>query len=107
MTNEEAKNLIAFDMTQTCIRECQSHRGAWSECDFCKTALACDKAIEALEKQTPKKPVREQCLNSIYYNLHCCVCNEHLLFDPFELDEPPYCPFCGQAVDWSEYDCRN
>lgn len=53
MTKEEARDFMAFEMTQICVRECQSHRGAWSECDFCKTAEAHDKAVEALEN-TPQ-----------------------------------------------------
>ena len=54
-------------------------------------------AIEALEKQIPKKPVGE------WYLLACPICNgvvdEHECNYKFD-----YCPNCGQKIDWSEAD---
>ncbi len=48
-------------------------------------------AIEALEKQAPKKP------NG--FNSECWDCGEFLLSSQ---DQPSYCPSCGQKIDWSE-----
>lgn len=50
-------------------------------------------AIEALEKQIPKKPddTYEDSLDD-----ECAVCGTYI----FERDR--YCPRCGQAIDWGE-----
>lgn len=58
------------------------------------------KIKEALEKSIPRKPI----LNfggdwgeiNEYY---CPCCNKYLTND---FDEPLYCFYCGQAIDWSE-----
>lgn len=63
-------------------------------------------AIEALEKQIPKKPVRD---NEWHFNLLCPRCNrkiadtEHLWdIQRQYLEEQEFrCP-CGQAIDWSD-----
>ncbi len=49
-----------------------------------------EELIEALKKQTPKKP--------LYIGLDnaCSECETYI----FEKDK--YCPRCGQAIDWSE-----
>ena len=47
-------------------------------------------AIEALEKQIPKKPYWE------YGGCHCKSCGLDVLSDE------PFCPLCGQAIDWSD-----
>ena len=45
-------------------------------------------AIEALEKQIPKKPYWE------YGGCHCKSCGLDVLSDEH------FCPLCGQAIDW-------
>lgn len=47
-------------------------------------------AIEALEKQIPKKPYWE------YGVWHCKSCG----LDVFRDDS--FCPVCGQAIDWKD-----
>ena len=85
-------------------------------------------AIEALEKQIPKKPISfkrtahdfqtEFCKHSgkscehiktynheYKYTSYKCPCCEHLISD----GTPSYCWNCGQAIDWSEVkkcDCK-
>ena len=54
-------------------------------------------AIEALEKQIPKKPLH------MHKNYYCPICKEDgwMLWDdavPNDMDE--YCGKCGQAIDW-------
>lgn len=63
-------------------------------------------AIEALEKQMPKKPNKEILSYNAYSQWRkysCLRCNE-FLFSGTSL--PPikeaYCYKCGQAIDWSE-----
>ena len=54
-------------------------------------------AIDALEKQIPKKPLH------MHKNYYCPICKEDgwMLWDdaiPNDMDE--YCGKCGQAIDW-------
>ena len=51
-------------------------------------AKAYDLAIEALEKQIPKKPYWE------YGGCHCKSCGLDVLSDEY------FCPLCGQEIDW-------
>lgn len=56
--------------------------------------------IEALEKQIPKKPTQDECVEHIFY---CPNCTR--FFIGFHLHngyrKPHHC-ICGQALDWSE-----
>ena len=54
-------------------------------------------AINALEKQIPKKPLH------MHKNYYCPICKEDgwMLWDdaiPNDMDK--YCGICGQAIDW-------
>ena len=54
-------------------------------------------AIEALEKQIPKRPLH------MHKNYYCPICKEDgwMLWDdaiPNDMDK--YCGKCGQAIDW-------
>lgn len=51
---------------------------------------ALNMAIEALEKQIPKKLKDDGWL-------YCPICGRDVLLDRFD-----YCPDCGQALDWSD-----
>ena len=56
-------------------------------------------ALEALEKQIPKKPLH------MHKNYYCPVCKEDgwMLWDdaiPNDMDK--YCGMCGQAIDWED-----
>ena len=53
-------------------------------------SIAFEMAIEALEKQIPKKLKDDGWL-------YCPICGRDVLMDRFD-----YCPDCGQALDWSE-----
>ena len=62
-------------------------------------AIAFETAIEALEKQTPKKliPVEEQ--NIRYWTKYTCpLCGTHFTGKVIV----DYCYHCGQALDWRE-----
>ena len=87
MTYEEAidnlKYLISDDCTDT-------------QHDFVEEIKI---AIEALEKQIPKKPLH------MHKNYYCPICKEDgwMLWDdaiPNDMDK--YCGICGQAIDWEE-----
>ena len=56
-------------------------------------------ALEALEKQVPKKPLH------MHKNYYCPICKEDgwMLWDdaiPNDMDK--YCGKCGQAIDWED-----
>ena len=60
---------------------------------------ALNKAVEALERQIPKKPLH------MHKNYYCPVCKEDgwILWDdaiPNDMDN--YCGKCGQTIDWSD-----
>ena len=46
-------------------------------------------AVEALERQAPKKPYWET-----YEGWHCKSCGVGVF------SNESFCPFCGQAIDW-------
>ena len=54
-------------------------------------------AINALEKQIPKKPHK----NSEKFSGVWCSCGKYLGKGYF-VDKPSYCPDCGQKLDWSD-----
>lgn len=59
---------------------------------------ACRMGMEALEKQIPKKPIKDK------YHRYCCPFCEYIVFinNPALIDEfVPYCENCGQALDWT------
>ena len=61
-------------------------------------------AIEALEKQIPKKPDLisdgyDDNGNLIYDTWICPCCEKQYELD---YDDYKFCPECGQAIDWSE-----
>ncbi len=65
---------------------------------------ALNMAVEALEKQIPKKPnlSGDSCDkdgNLIYDTYDCPSC--HTSYE-MEYEKYDHCPSCGQALDWSE-----
>lgn len=54
---------------------------------------ALSKAVEAIEKQIPKKP---------YDTVHCPLCKIEVELQPIDIEQVTYCLHCGQAIDWSE-----
>lgn len=66
-------------------------------------AVAIETAIQALEKQIPKKVIWENEKNGKIYSFHwaCCPNCGNELFD-IEIGEFKFCSDCGQTLDWSE-----
>ena len=64
-----------------------------------KKKIAIDTAINALEKQIPKKPEHD---NGAWFI--CPVCCGSILGNSEESlnGEVSYCEHCGQALDWSD-----
>lgn len=81
------------------------------ECSIFAEALGL--AIQALEKQIPKKPVHDGCfdsegmwhewngVNGRPYDL-CPNCNTNLCCEMPCDNKSKYCKHCGQRLDWSD-----
>lgn len=61
-----------------------------------KRKIAINTAIEALEKQIPKKPTIKKSVKVNAFTLKCPNCEAVLQADS------PCCRYCGQALDWSD-----
>lgn len=86
---------------------------AWKPHPDYETMDAIGYAIQALEKQIPKKPVHDGCfdsdgmwhewngINGRPYDL-CPNCNTNLCCEMNYDNKPKYCKHCGQKLDWSD-----
>ena len=86
---------------------------AWKPHPDYETMDAIGYAIQALEKQIPKKPVHDGCFDSegIWHEWNgvnrrpydlCPKCNTNLCCEmPYD-NKPKYCKHCGQKLDWSD-----
>jgi hypothetical protein len=66
-------------------------------------------AVDAMQKQIPKKPNRTQSKNSEnLWNLYCPSCKNWIGLwnsrlkrgDMHNISNGNICPYCGQAIDW-------
>ena len=125
MTESEAKGFIQCKLD--CMEKCDvfnkedKHRNNECElCDYCysqgnfgEQKEAFQMALQALEKQIPKKPVHDGCLdnegvwhewngvNGRPYDL-CPNCNTNLCCEMHYDNKPNYCSKCGFRLDWSD-----
>ena len=67
----------------------------WNQLDKCECE-SIDMAIEALEKQIPKKILRGTITRDTA--CYCSVCKSYVCFEDVYKDD--YCPKCGQRIDW-------
>lgn len=88
MTNEEAIDFIN-NKIQIDVRFC-------SDDNINETKTALTLAIEALEKQTPKRVKSYKTFGG------CPVCGYVLNFELVNKYGIKHCPECGQALDFSE-----
>ena len=63
----------------------------------CAQNIAIEMAINALEKQMPKKLI-----NTCQYVSGCCPNCKKYISDWLEYNEFMCCPYCGQKIDWNE-----
>lgn len=97
MTNEEAISTIEI---------------AKAECEWNAPLdyyIAFDMAIEALRKQIPQKAKAEYIAQGgviTCFETHVCPnCDRNLYDDEAGITVYyDYCPYCGKAIDWSEYE---
>ena len=106
MTEMESKGFVQgkLDCMEKCDvfnKEDKHHNNECELCDYCysqgnfgEQKEAFQMAINALEKQIPKKPYKDN-ENGIYEKEHCPICHRSL----FPNDH--HC-ICGQAIDWRD-----
>ena len=62
-------------------------------------------AIQALEKQIPKKPIMKQYFENLKEEYLCCPTCGEILTDRIPADNKTFyfhCMNCGQKLDWSD-----
>ena len=88
MTHEEAVGIL---ISQAIVLRRASGK---STLERIRNEAIC-KAVEALEKQIPKKPTRGK-----YGHTECACCGWIVESFCGDLEKYPFCPNCGQAIDW-------
>ena len=89
MTYEEALQSVLTYCSEECGK-IDSCRGEYKECVEATV-------IKALEKQIPKKPTMGK-----YGHTECACCGWIVESFCGDLEQYPFCPNCGQAIDWSD-----
>ena len=96
MTNEEAMKILHPNTTLTALAEVEYYGGFnGQEAKIKAVEEACLLACEALEKQIPKKPTMGK-----YGHTECACCGWVVESFCGDLEQYPFCPNCGQAIDW-------
>lgn len=102
---------------------CMKETAGLAVCEECRKYSICDHtlqeenaryAVEALEKQIPKKPIQSGVtdkngvfhptngIDGVPYDL-CPSCRMNLCTTGvFSKSKPQYCPYCGQRLKWSD-----
>lgn len=97
MTYEEAIKILHPDTTFMALSEVEYFGGFnGEEAKIKAVEEACVIACKALEKQIPKKPTRGK-----YGHTECARCGWIVENFCGDLEQYPFCPNCGQAIDWS------
>ena len=98
MTHEEAMKIIHPNTTLTALAEVEYYGGFnGQEAKIKAVEEACLLACEALEKQIPKKPTMGK-----YGHTECACCGWIVESFCGNLEQYPFCPHCGQAIDWRD-----
>ena len=110
MTIKEAIMLLNPKTTASALAEIEYYNG-FSGKEACIEAIedACRLAIEALEKQMPKRTTYIH-LNTRYTHwgrvrhdqFRCCNCGLTKEFVDGHASQYKFCPQCGLEIDWSE-----
>lgn len=98
MTHEEAMKILHPNTTFMALSEIEYFGGFnGEEAKIKAVEEACVIACEALKKQIPKKPTRGK-----YGHTECACCSWVVEIFCGDLEQYPFCPNCGQALDWSD-----
>ena len=100
MTYEEAMKILHPNTTLTALAEVEYYGGFnGQEAKIKAVEEACLLACEALEKQILKKPTSTR---GKYGHTECACCGWVVESFCGDLEQYPFCPNCGQAIDWSD-----
>ena len=112
MTIKEAIMLLNPKTTVSALAEIEYYNGFKGK-EACIKAIedACRLAIEALEKQVPKRTTYIH-LNTRYTHwgrvrhdqFRCCNCGLTKEFVDGHASQYKFCPQCGLEIDWSDED---
>lgn len=93
---EKLKNLRLFMQIEDEKNECK-----FAEDDY----KAIDMAMQALEKQIPKRPIMKQYFEDLEEEYLCCPTCGEILTDRIPADNKTFyfhCMNCGQKFDWGD-----
>ena len=86
MRSEDAKAMLLLNCAEIC--------GGYHKDGTCKNCEN-DAAVNALDKQIPKKPIGD--LHSVpHYRCPTCKCTVSMYNTQYD----SFCKYCGQAIDW-------
>ena len=95
MTESEAKTILERDLN--CLKQNKALQDSIESMEM---------AINALEKQIPKKPIFQFNLSDTVSRFECKCGNiikvRHDIGIMDNKDAPNYCDNCGQKLDWSD-----
>ena len=98
MTYEEAMKILHPNTALTALAEVEYYGGFnGQEAKIKAVEEACLLACQALEKQIPKKPTMGK-----YGHTECACCGWVVESFCGDLEQYPFCPHCGQAIDWRD-----
>ena len=114
MTEMEAKDIIQGKLD--CMKKCDTfdclNSDDCDECDYCyaqgtfvEQKEAFEIAIQALEKQIPKKPIMKPYFDDMEEEYLCCPACGEILTDRIPMDNKDFyfhCLNCGQKFDFGE-----
>ena len=84
---------------------CDSCEYCYSQGNFGNQKEAFEIAIQALEKQIPKKPIMKPYFDNMEEEYLCCHACGEILTDRIPMDNKDFyfhCLNCGQKLDWSD-----
>ena len=97
MTEKQAIHCMKFNCELAVCEECDLYGTVGTDHCF---EDACREAINALEKQIPKKVIFVHPLQKDDNGDYMCPsCKSGTVYDAYG-NRSPYCHYCGQALEW-------
>lgn len=96
MTYQEAIKVLKNNYPKTTKIVNGRYKGGFDDIES-ELGQALNMAVEALEKQIPRKPLNREDKSEISYG--DCPCCSNMIDN---WDDIRYCGECGQAIDWEE-----
>lgn len=99
MTIEEARKILERELLAVTLESNVSKKEAQKK-RLNEKFKALNVALEAIDKQIPRKPIGGFDFANNEYEI-CCECSAIVQDGEWKAN---YCPSCGQALDWSDTD---